>query len=328
MREHCIQLGLALLIGLGFHSCVVAQPSHLAGDAPLELLAASEEATLLANECWETYGFLAPHQQRFQQLLDSGSTSQIPVEQIGVGYSHSIRMLRSAKFLKMYGEPAGVDYEIRAGHCKKTFFDCYTATRNSAPGKAAADAARAQAEKMLPQVRKIVQQIQQHMGSGDWASAELLFYQLSDQLEVFLIWLSPKERAPIAAILNSVSNPIRKRMETSRKQRAQDDLMALIREVSPDVEAHKETISKCISQLGSAGFADVEGRLLQGPEFVQWLIESWKDHAASAIQCRAIEWAGESTGLKFSAGDKFQGGFGEKEDPGSVWYVEIDRLGQ
>lgn len=224
----------------------------------------------------------------FVTAAQQNKLASVKVQAVGQAHVQLLQLQRLAIQLRVLGEPAGADFELRMTRLRELLdrvLSAYTQLPQHGQIVAAAQSALQQKD---PLRTRELRKIELLAGQKKWEAAEAALYAMYDENMAISVF---DERTTIYLGFNTVHNAIAAEMNPMRDRNAQDALTTARDQRRPNYDDLLRDIAAATDGIRSGGRADESGQRLSGPEALRAFGERWQQLHLTALRCRAVEWA-------------------------------------
>jgi hypothetical protein len=213
---------------------------------------------------------------------------------------------RLAIQLVILGEPAGVDFQLRADALDKLLGEVVKAARKHASLNAKVSQDRAAAMRTaslraqkLPAIGTLAKQ-------GKWAEAEENLYKIVDEISSLSIWYQYQDQVTMLKPFLAAQNAVDEAIKKQRVEAAQDALANSIEAQLPDLDNLLSRLQSAADGIRTTGEVDFGGEKLTGPQAMARFGDEWRTVQVAAMQCRALNLArqGATNGQAVDSADQ------------------------
>lgn len=288
LREKTVRIStMILLVSFQGQTAVLANPNHKDIEAPLDVhnIANSQELLVQTQKLYEQSA------TSIQGIVKSGGRANART----LTHTHiSIRRLRrSALDLQLHGEPAGFDFDLRAGPLQKTLNDAVVHFKRTQAGVAHAN----QLRQILRGTRSIqarnaaVQRVNQLNQQQKWLESYTVLNEALDELTSMMIFLEFEETRDFLTPFSSISISVPDARNKFVRRQLLDSLGKAAADQMPRTQELLTRITAAAKELRSAPTANIDGQPFTGPQCLGGFARIWRQVHLSALRCRAIDWA-------------------------------------
>ncbi len=278
---------LLLLVSIYGHPTVLANPSDKDVEAALAIHDVANSQELLA----QTQKLYEQATKTIQGIMKSGGrTNARSLTQVHL----SIRQLRrSALDLQLHGEPAGFDFNLRAGPLQEVLNNAVAQFKRTQPGVAHANKIRMgiRSTKAIQARTAALQRVKQLIQQKKWQEAYTVLNEGLDDLTSAIIFLEFEETRDFLTPFSTVMISVPDNRNKLVRQQLLDSLGQAAAAQKPGTQDLLERIAAAANGLRTAPTANIDGRSFTGPQCLDGFARVWKQVHLSALRCRAIEWA-------------------------------------
>lgn len=284
----------AISTNLAFQFLVVAlvcaNPNHQVLDAPLASHG-KETSAAWYKEASKLYESARNNLTEFLEKEQTNGLKNIKADDLGKTHLQLTMMSRGGKWLQIWGEPAGADFELRAQMMRNHLSRMIEASKAFPATQKYMQNFREYVAKTSPARAKALGNIQKLCNENKWPAAEQLLFKVYDTYEPGTVFLSPVENEAIYKPFWQVDSVISTAMQELRAVAANQELTKSIRELTPDFPALQKEIQAAIDSVAATGSATWRNESIAGPALVEKITHTWRETQAQAHQCRGKTWA-------------------------------------
>ncbi len=286
LKEFTFPATFAVLSLACLDSSVRGNPSHRDMEAPLNIHNVANSQELLTK----AKGLYEQSSKSLQGVVDGrGRASTKVLSQIHI----SLRQLRrTALDLQMHGEPAGFDFELRAGRLDEPLMKAVGQLKSSQAGVGQINKIRQYLS--TPRTRqardRVCAEVKQLMQKQQVLLAYDKLHQTLDEWKSMTIFLEDREPANDLGQLDDLEFMLRSRQKLFRQQ-IREALTTAGNTRQPDMKVLADGIVASADALRTSATVAVDGQTLSGPEYVEHAANAWRKVHLAALHCRAIDWA-------------------------------------
>lgn len=257
---------------------------------PLSLWSDREELTTLHNEATELCNQAYKSSQSIAERLEAGKIKQIKLLEIGKLYVLTLQLERKGRLLSMWGEPAGLDFQIRAGAIDSQMrkaMDVMKPMNAEAlnKGRTALAGRYKKHKKNLEAVGKLIDQ-------KKFAAAEAKLLPMYDDIQAMGVWYpSEAERADALAYFDQPMGNLDRLYTPVRQAKALEEIAAERAKRQPDFDTLLKAIAAATTSIATSGQAELDGQKLAGPQVFALLADRCQKVQADTLYCRSLDWA-------------------------------------
>ena len=269
---------------------VCANPSHKVLDAALAIHGKQSSAAW-HKEASSLYENARTKLSNFLEKEQKSGIKSISAEDLGKTHLMLTMLRRGGSWLQMWGEPAGVDFDLRCGVMQGHLSRLIETSKSYPATQKYIDNFRQFIEKTGPARIKAVANIEKLCNEQKWPAAEVALFKVYDILEPGIVFLTPQEQAAIYNPFAQVDLAIRAAMQKLRSEAAAQELTQLITELMPKYSVLQQEMQTAIDSIAATGSASWRGEAANGPQLVEKIAQMWRETQVSAHQCRGRRWA-------------------------------------
>ncbi len=274
--------GTVFCVTLLFASIAGANPNQDSPDAALDLSKFAKSDEILK----QAKGLLDSCAKTIPNLAQQGA--KLPSQLV------ALRQLRRlALDLQMCGETAGFDYGLREAWLNAQLKRAIARFKTTTAG--ATQAAKDRQFLSAPgttQFRAVaLEKIKQLAQQQKWPAAYAMLNDTLDKLSSYTMFLEPAEETPYLLQFSEVGILVTTKRNAIFRQQVQEILDQLVTAQLPNPQGLVTAVSAAATGLRTASSVDVGGKLLNGPQCLEYFGNSWRQTQLAALRCRAIEWA-------------------------------------
>lgn len=281
---------LLALLFLGLAAPAGAAPSHEDPDAPLAVRP-EDESRRLQGEAAGLYQGARTALDSFLEKKANNRLLQIKPKAIGEVHVAVLRIQRLAEHLITLGEPAGIDFQLRAKELRNDLGPLIQAYR-TLPG--AALQLRKDFQILSQNAQKQANAIPkagQLADRGEWERAKSTLDEAVDLLESMAVWYTPEERKRVINRFLDAQQLVGKNVQELRQKRAAEALAEARIEQTPDFEGLVSQVLEAADEIRAGGKAELDGEILAGPALVERFGQRWQEVQHGAVRCRGLDWS-------------------------------------
>lgn len=260
-----------------FHAALAVYGGELSGELQQRSQALYEEANKALTDLAET--------------ANTKRASRLDSKKIGRTNVALTQLSRLAKQLRVYGEPAGVDYRLRCNVLRQNLGRIVETYRSLPSSQRFIASVRLQINKQGPVRLKALGRIEQFAVQQKWEQAEGALHDVLDTLATGTVFLNPAENRIIYEPFDEAQMAVETAMLRIRNQKALELLAAARREQTPDFGALLAEMGAATKALSTASTAPWAGELLTGPQLVGRFGQTWQEAQVAVLRCRVLDWA-------------------------------------
>lgn len=274
--------------GLVFCLCAAAGPTN---ESPFESLDTRPENASLAQEAAALANEARVNLDEALMKLGGDQLAGFNPAKVRDAHINARKIERLADQFLILGEPAGVDFKLRADQLHVRVGEVVRATRRHASlsSKIAQDrgtamkAAAAKAQR-ISAIRTLAQQ-------EKWEEAEDHLYEIVDEVSSMSIWYQHQDQVKMLQPFLAAQSAVDKAMKEQRVKAAQEAMAKSIEEQLPDFDSLLSQMKSAADSVRTTGAADVGGQMLSGPQLMARYGDDWRTVQVAAVQCRALNLA-------------------------------------
>ena len=272
-----------------------AQPSHETPDGPLAVRP-GKEAEQLVRAAVKLYDDTKTAVGVILQRQEQGRLRQVKMAAIGEACLEAKRLGRLARALTFLGEPAGVDFRLRAEALRAELEVVMDAYKEQ---PAIADLLKRAREGLTHEGTKkaaILLKVDRLKEAGKWEQAEAEILQVLDSMEARTVWYVPSTRRAMIGRFDVPLVTVSEKSSKVQQARTEQALAQARRQEVPDFDGLLGRLRQATAAVRSGGKASVGGKPLAGPQVIEEFGRQWQAAQLAAIRCRALDWARGDSG--------------------------------
>jgi hypothetical protein len=229
--------------------------------------------------------------EKFLALAKDKKHIKIDAKELGTAHVNAQRLQRAAEQLILLGEPAGVDYAMRASqqsyevrNLARTLQLMPEAAQGIAKLRTSASQAGQLAQKQIPKIEKLVER-------KDWDAAAQEMYDAFDQMEVYAVYMDDDAHISLYQPWLQLQAKIQQELTASRKEAASKLFAERIAATKTDLGKLLADVQAATAGLKTAPQYTLDGKMQSGPELIAHFDTAWQKAQVATIKTLALEWA-------------------------------------
>jgi hypothetical protein len=271
-------------------AALASGPSSTDPLRPLSLWSDREDVQTLHSEAAELCNQAYKSAQSIAERVEAGKIKQIKLAEVGKTAVANMQLKRLAQQLTMWGEPAGLDFQVRAGQIDGQLQKAMDAMRpvyreTLEKGRTTLAAKYKKHKKNLDGINKLIEQ-------KKFSAAEAKLLPIYNEVQLIGVWFSTFEQreGTLTPFDQAVSNL--DRLYTPVRQEKALELIAEDRaKRQPDFDGLLKAIAAATTSVAASGQAELDGQKLSGPKLFSLLAARTQQTQADMLYCRALDWA-------------------------------------
>ncbi|MFO0868010.1 MAG: hypothetical protein U0935_03605 [Pirellulales bacterium] len=239
---------------------------------------------------------------------------------LGDAYAATLQLRRLALQLQLLGEPAGLDFALRADVMAPQISRVAQAYAGTPEGAAFLTKVRAFLARTQPERANLLKRVVELATRNQWQEAETTFHTALDKIHAMTVFLSPDEQKPIHEPFYDLSAKITQGMNAVRIKESDAIFAERRKALAPDLKELPQQCAAVAQGLATSPTVDFQGQMLTGPQAVAALLAS-----AQQLHVRLLKYHALSLALQGRAAG---GGYTGMVPMGSTGGVTADPLVQ
>ncbi|MEZ6112633.1 MAG: hypothetical protein R3C99_16710 [Pirellulaceae bacterium] len=302
--RHGLAVGLVravLLIPLFITpSTASANPNHR--DVHVGMAVHGEQAKVLQARIHGLYDEALKSTQRIIEMTAKGDLAKVNPQLFISARVPAGQGARLSEQLRLLGEPAGPDYELRCNRLLQVSGPPLNQYITFPTSQKYIDGLRQKLAKQAPARANVVGRLEQLIQQQKWEAAEKMLDDALVLIYTDTTFFHSSETAVILKPFEQVTAAIRTAMLNKRRQIAAQLLAERRQKLAFDLPGLVQQVSAAADSIGATGTFDPDGQPLSGPQTLTMLAGRWDEAHASAIRVMAIDWARHANGYDSAAG--------------------------
>jgi len=281
--------GLLLWLAAGM-SLPAATPSHEDPFLPLMIW----RGPALEQPAVAAYGLDGQIRKELADLNDLLAKDRLKAANMSALGALSVKgdqLRRLGNVLELMGEPAGVDFQLRASAYQDQI-SLLIGKYRDLPGVAAqVSKAIAQLQLLSKQRAQNIPKIEKLIQQEKWEEAEAALYGTLDELLAMVVWHGRDQRAAALKPFNAVQSTVTLNVKKWRLAQTEKALAELRAEVVPAMSDLVRQVLDAAGALHGAATVNWRDAARTGPEIARDAIDQWIALHLAAVHTRAVDWA-------------------------------------
>ncbi len=274
-------------------SLVLANPSDKEPYGPLDLHG-QEYAPEMHATAKQLFDRSKDDLAKIESQFKSKDVDKIKPAVVGKTHAAINQLRRLGARLRQLGEPAGAEFELRAQMQHQMLASVLQQMKNVPNAQRGIDAIRSEAGQLAQARAKQIPKLQKLIDQNNWREADKELYEIFDEIEPYLTFLSVEDRASILSPFREVAATIDMKATQDRQRLALESLVKRRDELRPDFPKLLADVQAATASVGKAGKHNMDGKDLTGPELIAHFDQAWRQAHVAHCKALGVAWAYEA----------------------------------
>ncbi len=257
----------------------------------LEVAGYWENADALVKQCDQNWAKIEPVLEEYAEAIEKKDQDAIDVKTIGKTYSTAQAIALDGQVLTEMGESAGIDFAFRGNYASKLIEQARDLTRGTAAATKIMGQAVNYKQKTDSKRAKTVQNLDDLIAKSKLEEAAAELREMQDDVNTFILWLSPKDAQAVAQQYAQPSRLINSAIQRSRTEKTVALVSQEIKRQQLDLDALVEAANQAAVEVTTKGTATIGGKQVSGPEVFRQLCQQWELAHGKMLNCMGMAYA-------------------------------------